>query len=686
MIKVLHIFKRNKKKNIKEIIFLYIKNFKNQLKSDMLFVYFIIGALINSSLLRFFTVKNYFDIKPIIADLIFILIVGIFSYLIKKKNRFTYFMVWSIVTTLLCFINSIYYTFYSSFVSVSLLSTSVFVVDVGDAVIKNVLTLKDFSYLWFPIMLFIMTRRNNKHNNHDEPRVESKKKATNTLIATIIFLAIFIPSLTPVEFSRFNKQWNREFLVAKFGLYVYHMNDLVKSVEPRINTMFGYDKAAKSFRDFYATKQLEPIIKNKYTNIYKGMNIIAIHAESIQSFAMNLKFNGLDVTPNLNRLAKEGMNFTNFYTQVGVGTSSDTEFTLNTSILPICNGTVFVSYWNREFITIPKLLDEQGYYSFSMHGNNGTFWNRLAMHKEMGYDTFFHKTSYVIDDQIGLGLADKSFFRQSIPIIKQVQEEQKKPFYATLIMLSNHTPFDEIDKYGDFPVNYKTIITNELGQTEEVTYPYMEDTIMGRYLKSVHYSDAAIGEFINGLDQAGLLDNTVVVIYGDHDARLPRSDYVRLYNYDYTTDGILDEKDINYKPVDYYQYELDRKVPFIIWSKAKPIAKKVNTVMGMYDVLPTLGNMFGFRSEYQLGSDIFNVKDNIVVFTNSNWITNKVYYNSQKSEYLLLKDEPLEEDYIAKHNEYADKLLEVSNSIILYDLIRKEKELNHILQDIRDKE
>ena len=54
-----------------------------------------------------------------------------------------------------------------------------------------------------------------------------------------------------------------------------------------------------------------------------------------------------------------------------------------------------------------------------MHGNNGTFWNRLVMHKEMGYDRMYHKSDYEIDEEIGLGLSDKSFFRQSIPIIKK---------------------------------------------------------------------------------------------------------------------------------------------------------------------------------------------------------------------------------------------------------------------------
>ena len=142
-----------------------------------------------------------------------------------------------------------------------------------------------------------------------------------------------------------------------------------------------------------------------------------------------------------------------------MGTSSDTEFTLNTSLMPSTNGTVFVSYWDRQFITIPKLLKQQNYYTFSMHGNKGDMWNRLVMHKELGYDRFYHKTDYVIDEKIGFGLSDKSFFRQSIEKIKKIDADNEK-YFGTLLMLSNHTPFDDLLKYGEFPVDVTVNITN----------------------------------------------------------------------------------------------------------------------------------------------------------------------------------------------------------------------------------
>ena len=91
----------------------------------------------------------------------------------------------------------------------------------------------------------------------------------------------------------------------------------------------------------------------------------------------------------------------------------------------------------------------------------------------------------------------------------------------------------------------------------------------------------------------------------------------------------------------------------------------------MYDAMPTLGNMFGFYNQYQLGHDIFNIKENnIVVFPNGNWVTNKVYYNSQKGEYLSLINEAISEEEIKNNNAYATSLLDVSNDIIVFDLLK----------------
>ena len=270
-----------------------------------------------------------------------------------------------------------------------------------------------------------------------------------------------------------------------------------------------------------------------------------------------------------------------------------------------------------------------------------------------------------------MGLSDEEFFKQSVKKIKKISEKNKN-FYVTLVSLSNHTPWDDEDKYGDYTVDYKYTEKDEDGNVQEKTLPYMEGTDLGRYFKSTHYADYAIGKLVEYLDEDGLLDNTVLVIYGDHDAKIAKKEYKYFYNYDFETGEQYDSDDERYVNVDYYNYELDRKVPFIIWTKDsknnKKLNKNIDKVMGMYDAMPTLANMFNFDYKYGLGHDIFNTNNNIVVFPNGNWVTDKMYYNAQKDEYMLLKNSVVTEEEVENNKEYANTLLDVSNSIIVYDL------------------
>ncbi|MEG2351481.1 MAG: LTA synthase family protein [Bacilli bacterium] len=642
--------------------------------TNILFLTYIIVNLINSYLLRVLTMHDYFSIKAIVADMAFILILGSLAYLSKPKKQVRILMSLTVIMTLICLINSIYYSNYISFASVSLLSTSVFILDVGDAVVKTILQVKDVVFLLPPVILLIVHTilKKRKYYEKVEKIEHGKKRLLNTLIMGGIAMLLVIVTMVPSDYSRLKKQWNREYLVSRFGIYVYQANDIVKSVEPKFNSLFGFDSASKTFRDFYEQKAKEPKKTNEYTDIFKGKNVIIIHGESLMTESMALSFNGKEVTPNLNRIANEGLFFSNFYSQVSVGTSSDSEFTLNTSLLPVSSGTVFVNYWDRTYEALPLMLKQKGYYTASMHANSATFWNRNVMHKQLGYDKFYAKDSFTIDEKIGLGLSDMSFFRQSIPKLQDIKNNNSN-FYVTMIMLSNHTPFDDVDKYGDFSVDYKTTQIDENGNDIEVVLPYMEGTDLGNYFKSTHYADGALNYFFEQLDASGLLDNTVVVIYGDHDAKLAKSEYEYFYNYNPETKETYKKGDAQYRDVNYYSYELNRKVPFIIWTKDsannKKLNKNIDEVMGMYDVMPTLANMLGLDPKYALGKDIFNTNNNIVVFPNGNWLTDKMYYNAQKEEYLLIKDSVVNDGEIKNNKKYANKLLDVSDSLIIYDLL-----------------
>ena len=132
------------------------KKIINYFKSNVLFITFVVTNVFNAWLVRFFSVKNILELKPILADLAIVIIIGAFAYLFKPKNRFKYYFTWSIIFTIICIINSIYYNNFLSFASFSLLATSLQAGEVTDAIVQNVMELKDFIYLLGPVILLVI--------------------------------------------------------------------------------------------------------------------------------------------------------------------------------------------------------------------------------------------------------------------------------------------------------------------------------------------------------------------------------------------------------------------------------------------------------------------------------------------------------------------------------------------------
>ncbi len=660
------------KNYIKKIDYKKIKKeVKVYLKTNILTITFLITNIINGIILRYLTVKNYFNIKPILGDLVILLVIISFCYLIKPKHQFKYYITWSTILTIICIVNCVYYSNYISFISFSLLKTSSQLNGYTDAV-TNILELKDFIFIWEIIILIIVHNKLKRKKYYDKVKeIEvGRVRILVTACLCLFFGLIFISTLTSKDYSRLAKQWDRRFTVMEFGVYTYQVSDLVATIRTNMSTLSNSSEAYDEFLEYFKDKNNEEH-NNKYTNLFQGKNVLVIHAESFQGFTMNLKFNDVELTPNMNRLASEGIYFSNFYTEESIGNSSDSEFSLLTSLLPVSSGTVFVNYFNREYETITNLLRNNGYYTFSMHANVASAWNRRNAYNYLGYDKFYsYKDDYDIDEVLGLGLSDKSFFRQSSDIIKDIKDNNGN-FYGTLIMLTNHTPFTSLvdtEYYDDYLVDIK-------GETENI--PYLEGTKIGNYLKCVNYADSAIGEFINELDENGVLDDTVIVIYGDHDSKIKKSEFEKLYYSEYIDDVSINP-DKNIDVVDDFNYEINRKVPFIIWTKdmaGSEYNEEISKVMGMIDVMPTLGNMFGVKNEFALGNDIFSINDNVVVFPNGSFITDKVYYDVSSEEYRQLDiNSSVSIEYLTENQDIASKMISVSNNIITYDFIKKYRE------------
>ena len=505
-----------------------LKRINKFIKNNKLFVSFVIVCVLISFLLRALTIGFYIDLKAILADILVSIFIGSFAYFIKVDKRYVYYLIWIIFFSILSIADLIYYEFYHSFISISLLATTSMVGKVNDSLFAK-LKIHQFIFLLFPIIFILIKKRLIKKDYFSKLEEFNKKTFFKKMyLIILIILVILTFSFTQNDKSKFSNFRNKEYVVKNYGLYVYTFYDLIKNET-------SYDEAAMKFREYYSCKKESS--DNEYTNIFKGKNLLFIHAESIQNFLIDLKINNNEVTPNINKLAHEGMYFSKFYPQISVGTSSDTEFTLTTGLMPSTNGTVFVNYDKNTYKAMPNYFNDLGYYTFSMHANDRTYWNRESMYKRLGYQKFYAKESFIVpedinsENYIGLGLSDKSFFKQIIPILSDIKKNNT-PYFGTIITLSNHSPYKESQKFGDFDLSMSYKYTDEEGNTIVGRRKYLEDTEMGYYIKSAHYADEAIGDLFNDLKENNLLDNTIIVFYGDHEARLPKKEFERLYNYD----------------------------------------------------------------------------------------------------------------------------------------------------------
>ena len=662
-------------KNIKDIFNIFKRNIVRYFKHNRLFLSYLLLSFINCFLVRYLTVGNWYNYKTLFIDLSVNAILGSFVYLFKVNKQYYYLAVLMFLNTFVCTVNAIYYSWYSSFASFSLLSALGQVGEVGDAVLAKLKVIYFIYLVPFGLFIYINSRLNKKDYFSYMRKIEKGKiMFVSTLVISTILLGLNMAMVSKGSYSSLQKQWNRESIVKSFGIVIYQGNDLFQTSYSKMNSLFGYDEAARKFVDYYNNREVEES-DNKYTGMFEGKNVIMMHLESMMTFFVDLKINGVEITPNLNKLTKEGLYFSNFYPEISVGTSSDTEFTVNTSLLPVSSGTVFVSYYNREYVSLEKLLSDKGYYTFSMHGNKASMWNRNKMHPSLGYKDMYFEDKYNIDEVVGLGLSDHSFYKQIMPILTDI-ENKNTNYMGTIITLSNHTPFNDLEHYPELDLTYKTTKLNEeTGVEEEIVYDYLEGTKLGNYIKSAHYADMALGEFFDNINNNDVMDNTVFVMYGDHDAKLNKSEFNRYYNYNFETGEIKSSDDPTYINYDYYQNELNRKTPLIIWSKNKKLRTEIKYPMGMIDVLPTISNMLGIKNVFALGHDIFETKnDNIVPFPNGNYLTKKVYYNASKEEYMPLTNEPIDENYIKECKDYTENIIELSNDIIVYDLIKNEKD------------
>lgn len=232
----------------------------------------------------------------------------------------------------------------------------------------------------------------------------------------------------------------------------------------------------------------------------RGRNVVVVQVESLQGFVIGLEIGGQPVTPNLNRWWHEGLAFTAMTDQTGEGRTSDAEFLALTSLLPLEKGAVAFRYPDNGYVSWAGVLRDHGYTTLAAIPFSGAFWNRAITLPAYGFTSTMFDDAFAPGPTVGWGLNDRDFFAQMVPALARLP----RPFLAWLITLSNHYP------YTGFPSELATLDVGDWAGTS-----------FGDYLQGMRHLDTALGDLRAGLERAGLADDTVLVIFGDHDAGFP---------------------------------------------------------------------------------------------------------------------------------------------------------------------
>lgn len=356
--------------------------------------------------------------------------------------------------------------------------------------------------------------------------------------------------------------------------YNYHLYDMILQLDN--NREFGdKDISLEKIEDLIHRREYK---EGKYTGLGRGKNLIVIQVEALQNFVINLKYKGEEITPNLNKFIrdKSSIYYDEYYQLTARGNTSDAEFVSNNSLYPSETSPTYSEYENNTFYGLPWILRENGYSTIALHGYNKEFWNRNDAYVNQGFETFISAEDFDIKEEILLGMRDEDFFLQSVEKLKYFSKVSEKPFYAFMVTLSSHDPFNIPEEYWSLDLE-----------------PELQNTIIGDYFQSIRYFDYSFGLFIERLKSEGLYENTVIALYGDHFAIGGSEETDELM-------GNLIGKE--YGPEDIMN------IPLVIHIPGEDINSVNSNVGSQLDFFPTILNIMGYENKkgIVLGRDLNN--------------------------------------------------------------------------------
>lgn len=365
-----------------------------------------------------------------------------------------------------------------------------------------------------------------------------------------------------------------------------------------------------------------PSKQNEYTGLFAGKNLILITAEAFSAEVIDP-----ERTPTLYRLATEGIQFEEYYQPVWHGSTTTGEFTNLIGLVPLYTGAAMQEVRRQNmFLTMGNQLQELGYSSAAYHNGSYTYYERHTTHELLGYDTYMGIYNGLEEGVLPQNpSSDLEMIEFTLP--KHLDQEPFSLYYMTV---SGHASY--------WPTTNSMVVKH---YDEVADLPYSEQ-VKG-YLAANMELELALESMVRQLEEAGIADDTVIVIATDHypyglepsDAWGNYENYLNeLYGFEVTDCFTRDHSAL------------------IIWSGSledqEPIV--VDTPVYSLDILPTLSNLFGleFDSRLLVGRDVFADTEPLVLWPTHCWLTDKGSYDISTNIFTPREGVEVEEGYVER--------------------------------------
>ena len=367
-------------------------------------------------------------------------------------------------------------------------------------------------------------------------------------------------------------------------------------------------------------------MKNEYTGMFAGYNLVYITAESFSQIAISP-----ELTPTLYKLTHTGFIFDNYYTPNALSTIGG-EFQSLTGLYP---DSSILKKWrsgNNYFpYGLATVFQSKGYKTYAYHNNSYVFQDRNKYMLSQGFTNYLGCYNGM-EKRMNCKrwpASDDEMIQVTVP--DYINNEE--PFLAYYMTVSGHFAYTYSD---NSMANKNKNLVSELNATNNAK----------AYVATQIELDRALERLINELTAAGKLDNTVIVLLADH------------YPYE------LDLGSINSLST----YERDEIVEvnhnsLILWNSKLEDMHITKPCMSS-DVLPTVYNLFGIDYDSRLftGRDILSDSFGIAIMRNHSWITDKGTYFANSKKFVGSEDLP--ENYIDNVNTLVNNRLNIARLIL----------------------